>query len=399
MASIKEFFIDLLGGVKDKDGNILGTVVGREMTEVYYKDLAVALCINLIANSLSECTIRTYENGKEVFGVNHYVLNVRPNVNQNSSMFWHKAVEHMVRNSEALIVNIKGHLYVADSYSAESFPIKGDIYSNITIDNLSLNKKFKQDDVILLRLNNTNIKRLIDNLYNSYGELLKYCIEKYKMDNQEKYILELENVKIGDKMFQEKFQEVINSQMEAFLNNQKTVLPMYKGQKLTDVSKDTSTSSTDLQGLIENLFKIVAQAFNIPIDLLFSKTNINISQVVTQFLTFCINPIACMIEEELEAKLYNGFEGFQQGNYIRVDTSDIRHINILDVAQAIDKILASGVLNINELRDLLGYNELEEDFANKHWMTKNYSLAEDMLKDTNMPSNTNNDQGGEEGEE
>lgn len=383
MASFKRFIADLFGNVKDEDGNLLGTVLGRESADIYYKELAVTLCVNLIANSLSECTIRTYENGIEVFGMEHYILNYRPNVNDNSSAFLHKAVERMVYDGEALIVNIKDNLYVADSYATEEYPIKGHVYSNVRIDNLSLTKKFKQDDVILLKLNNINVKRLIDDLYRSYGELLKYCIERYKLDNQEKYILELDNVKVGDKLFNEKFKGVIQEQLQDFLNNQKTVLPLYKGQTLTDVSKDTrGNNSGDLQALIEQLFKMTAQAFNIPLDLLFSRTNNNVSQVVTQFLTFCINPIACMIEEELSAKLYDGYAGFAKGNYIKVDTSDIRHINILDVAQAIDKILASGVLNINELRSLVGYNELEEEFANKHWMTKNYSLAEEVLKGT-----------------
>ena len=383
MASFKSFIADLFGNIKDEEGNVLGTVLGKESVDIYYKELAIALCVNLIANSLSECTIRTYQNNIEVFGMEHYILNYRPNINENSSVFFHKAIEKMVYEGEALIVNIKDNLYVADSYTVDSFPVKGNVYSNIRIDTLSLNKKFKQDDIILLRLNNSNIKRLIDDLYRSYGELLKYCIEKYKLDNQEKYVLELDNVKVGDKLFNEKFKGVIQEQLQDFLNNQKTVLPLYKGQTLTDVSKDTGNgSSGDLQALIEQLFKMVAQAFNIPIDLLFSRTNNNVSQVVTQFLTFCINPIACMIEEELSAKLYDGYAGFSQGNYIRVDTSDIRHINILDVAQAIDKILASGVLNINEIRTLVGYNELDEEFANKHWMTKNYSLAEDVLKGT-----------------
>lgn len=388
MASFKDFIVDLFGNAKDSEGNLLNTVLGKESADIYYKELAIALCVNLIANSLSECTIRTYKNGVEVFDMEHYILNIRPNINENSSVFFHKAVEKMVYNGEALIVNLKDNLYVADSYSVEYFPLKGNVYSNIRIDNLNLNNKFRQDDVILLKLNNVNIKKLIDDLYKSYGELLKYCIEKYKLDNQEKYVLELDNVKVGDKLFNEKFKGVIQEQLQDFLNNPKTVLPLYKGQTLTDVSKSTTgNSSGDLQSLIEQLFRMVSQAFNIPIDLLFSRTNNNVSQVVTQFLTFCINPVACMIEEELSAKLYDGFKGFSQGNYIRVDTSDIRHINILEVAQAVDKILASGVLNINELRKLVGYNEIDEEFANKHWMTKNYSLAEGMTVDTNIVEN------------
>ena len=300
-------------------------------------------------------------------------------------MLWHKAIEQMVYVGEALIVNIKGNLYVADSYCIEEYPVKGNVYTNVVIGNLTLNKRFKQDDVILLRLNNTNVKTLIDNLYKSYGELLEYCIERYKLDNQEKYILELDNVKVGDRMFNEKFKEVLQSQLHDFLNNQKTVLPLYKGQALTDVSKASSSSnSSDFHELIENLFKTVAQSFQIPVDLLFGKTD-NINQVTKQYLTFCIEPIASMMSEELSAKLYEGYKGFMQQNYVKVDTSDIRHIDVLEVGTAVDKILASGIMTINELRSLIGFNKIDEEYADKHWMTKNYSLAEDMVDEVEEP--------------
>ena len=238
---------------------------------------------------------------------------------------------------------------------------------------------FRQDEVILLRLNNINIKRLIDSLYNSYEEMLELCIEKYRIDNQQKYVLELDNVKVGDRMFNDKFKEVMQGQLQDFLENQNAVLPLFKGQTLNDISKTGGTTSNDFQGLIENLFKTVAQAFNIPLNLLFGKSE-NITRDTKQFLVLTIEPIASMISEELSAKLYDGYEGFINKSYVRLDTSDIRHVDILEMANAVDKVLSSGILSINEIRETIGYNVIEEEYANKHWMTKNYSLAEDMLK-------------------
>lgn len=384
MSGFKEFVVNFLGGqMVDKDGNPIDTVINKqEVARLAYKELAISTCINLIANAISQCTCRTYENNAEIFGQNHYILNVRPNINESSTMLWHKAVEKMVNCGEAVIVNLNGSLYVADTYVVNEYPIKGHIYESVVIGNLSLNKKFRQDEVIVLRLNNVNIKRLIDGLYNSYEEMLNLCTEKYKQDNQQKYVLEIDNVKIGDRMFNDKYREAMQEQLKDFLDNQNTVLPLFKGQTLTDVSKTSSASSNDFQSLIENLFKTVAQAFNIPIDLLFGKTD-NIEKVTKQFLTFTIEPIASMISEELSAKLYDGFVGFQQGNFVRVDTSDIQHINVLELATALDKLISSGAFSINELRTMTGFNKLQEEFADKHWMTKNYSLAEDMLSPMN----------------
>ena len=208
--------------------------------------------------------------------------------------------------------------------------------------------------------------------------MLNLCTEKYKQDNQQKYVLELDNMKVGDKNFNEGYRKAMQEQLGDFLNNQNAVLPLFKGQTLTDVSKTSSASSNDFQGLIENLFKTVAQAFNIPIDLLFGKTD-NIEKVTKQFLTFTIEPIASMISEELSAKLYDGFIGFQKGNYVRVDTSDIQHISILEMATAIDKLISSGAYTINEVRTLTGYNKINEEFGDVHFITKNYSTMDAML--------------------
>ena len=265
VAGFKEFVVNFLGGTMvDSDGNPIGTVASQqELANLAYKELAISICINLIANAISQCTARTYEKGVEVLGQNHYILNVRPNINESSSILWHKAVEKMVYDGEALIVNVKGCLYVADSYITNEFPILGNSYESVTIGNLSLNKIFKQDEVILLRLSNTNIKRLIDSLYNSYEEMLELCIEKYRIDNQQKYVLELDNVKTGDPQFNKKFKEVMQGQLQDFLENQNAVLPLFKGQTLNDISKTGGATSNDFQNLIENLFKTVAQAFNI----------------------------------------------------------------------------------------------------------------------------------------
>lgn len=381
MAGFKEFIVGFLGGTMvDENGNPLGTVVNKQqLANLAYKELAINICVNLIANAISQCTARTYEHGVEVFDQSHYILNVRPNANESSSMLWHKAVEKMIYEGEALIVNIKGCLYVADSYTTNKFPILGNSYENVCIDTYTLNKLFKQDEVILLKLNNNNIKKLIDSLYNSYEEMLELCIKKYKIDNQQKYVLELDNVKVGDPNFNNKFKDVLQSQLQDFLESEDAVLPLFKGQTLTDVSKAGGATSNDFQGLIENLFKTVAQAFNIPLNLLFAKTD-NISREIKQFLVLTIEPIASMIGEELSAKLYDGYEGFKNNNYVRLDTSDIRHVDILEMAAAIDKLVSSGGYSINELRVMTGFNKLTDEFADKHWMTKNYALAEDMLK-------------------
>ena len=55
------------------------------------------------------------------------------------------------------------------------------------------------------------------------------------------------------------------------------------------------------------------------------------------------------------------------------------HTDIMSVAESVDKLVSCGALNIDDVRELLGFNPLETEFSKTHWMTKNYSTAQDVV--------------------
>ena len=96
--------------------------------KIYYKELAMQTGISLIANAVAKCEMKVYNSGEEVQNQIYYELNIQPNPNENSSQMWHKAIEKMIYDGEALIVNVANQLHVADSYSVDEYPIRGNIY-------------------------------------------------------------------------------------------------------------------------------------------------------------------------------------------------------------------------------------------------------------------------------
>lgn len=80
----------------------------------------------------------------------------------------------------------------------------------------------------------------------------------------------------------------------------------------------------------------------------------NVDSATDQFLTFCVDPLADALQEEINRKR-NGLEGLRQGNFGQFDTGRIKHI------------------------DLLGQPLICEDWAWKHFMTKNYANIEKVL--------------------
>ena len=376
--SIKTWFMDFLGNAKNDKGEIIESVIEEKIQEVYYKELAIQTAITLIANAIAKCEIKVYEKNREVKNKTYYTLNVSPNKNENSSQLWHKAIEKMVYDNESIIVEVGDGLYCVDSYSVEEYPIIGNLYKGVAIGNLQLNKTFKSEGVFRLQLNNAHIKKLIDGLYEQYGQLMSYAAKNYKKSNGTKYKLVLDQVKASDEKFQETYREVVQKQLKDFVENENAVYLQYKGYDLQDVSPTTNKDSSDFRNLRKEMFEIVAQAFQIPVSLMLGNIT-NMNEIVKIFLTFCIDPIADMISEEITRKISGDYDNWIKGNYVKVDTSTINHIDILDVAEKADKLIASGTCCIDEVREIIGFDKLGTKFSQQHFITKNYDTVENRL--------------------
>jgi len=72
-------------------------------------------------------------------------------------------------------------------------------------------------------------------------------------------------------------------------------------------------------------------------------------------------------------------DNYIKGTYFDVDTTMIMHLDIFEIADKVDKLIASGTYCIDEIRVKLGENPLNNEFSRQHWITKNYSKIEDAL--------------------
>ena len=164
-----------------------------------------------------------------------------------------------------------------------------------------------------------------------------------------------------------------------FIKNDNAVYPQFEGYNLEEFGTNIQTKdSSDVVALRKDVFDTVASALKIPTAMMYGNMN-NVKEVVNQFLTFAVDPVTDMIEEELTRKT-NTYETWKRGNYIEIDTTCINHIDILDVAEKVDKLISSGTCNIDEVRSKVGMNPLNTEFSQTHWITKNYSTSEDALK-------------------
>lgn len=350
----------------------------------YYRELAVYTAVSLIAHAIGRSEFKVYRDNKQVQNEEYFVLNVSPNRNETSSAFWHKVINRMVRNGEALVVELGGRLYCADSYVREQErPTIGDVYSDVTIGPLTLKKRFTRFDSYLFKLDDVKISTLINGMYEDYGKMIATAATSYQMSNGQKYKLHIESVKAGDPEFNEEFQNVIEKQLKAYMQSTRAVYPEFDGYELVkDPAFSTAKDAGDFVKLMNDVFTMVAGCFHIPQSMMTGNIT-NIKDVVSSFLTFGVDPFADAISEGLNKG--SGYENFAAGNYYKVDTGRVAHRNILDAAAEVSGIIGSGVVNIDEVRSELGYEQLNTEWSKKHFVTKNFEEIERFLKDPAAP--------------
>lgn len=91
-----------------------------------------------------------------------------------------------------------------------------------------------------------------------------------------------------------------------------------------------------------------------------------------------MDPLADQLSEEITRKLY-GFDGWKSGSMLRVDTSAINHFDLFANAPNVEKLIGSGY-SYNDVQRAAGMPQIDEPWANEHFLTKNFAKAQDILK-------------------
>lgn len=345
-------------------------VVGIPVSEqAQLLQLALHIAISYIANTISKCEIKTYEAGQEVKGELYYKLNVNPNPNQNSSQMMNYLIERLFYDGEALMVPFGSSLYVADGFSTYENPTKANIFDSVSIEGMSVARRFPADKAFYFKLDNQKTAALVQMMYGEYGKVMGAAIDKFISSNSEKYKLELSNIAAGDEEFQKTFQEVTAKQLKDFIESNKAVYPQFQGTNLELMNTGTASSSSDVIAMRKEIFETVAQAFKIPMSMMYGNIT-NMAEIVKVYLSICIDPLAQMLSEELTRKTTD-YDTWSRGDRVVVDTSKILHVDILEIADEVEKLVGSGAFTINQVLDRCGYDKIDAEFAEAHYLTKN----------------------------
>lgn len=388
--NFKKWLITKLGGGQEQvtSMEIEGCDFFNIMDDIYIRELAFWTCVNKIANALSKCEFKTYIGNVSVKKSEYYLWNVEPNRNQNSPAFLTKLIGKLYRNNEVLVVQSNGQLLVADSFEKVKYALYDYTFKNVTVDDFKFGKSFQQSEVLYWELNSVDMKQLVNGIYNSYKDLISYASKAFQRSRGSRGILEIDAQAQAADDFSDTLQELMNNYFKRFFGSDNAVLPLYDGYKYTDIGSKTYSNETtrDIKAMTDDIFDFTARAFSFPPSL--AKGDVqDTGKATDELLTFCIDPLAHMLEDEINRKR-NGLEGFLRGDYTKIDTTTVKHIDIFDIATPVDKLISSGAFTINDIRKLIGEPEITEDWADQHFITKNYSTIQDLLESLNNTNTT-----------
>lgn len=334
------------------------------------KEYAMTVCREYIARHFSQAEFKTSNPDW------YYKLNIRPNKNQNASVFWNKFIQKLYTDGEALIIlSDTNDLLVADHFLKDPYALYQYIFKSVRVENYVFERNFLMDDVFYCSLNNPQFNLLTDSLYEDYGKLMAYTLDGYRRKAQLKGKITLPKTKIPDKSEDSKTETFVEKIKSRLVNDDVAIWTENENIKFEEIGNSSSYNngfqSTDIDKLFGGYLNKVALTFGIPPVLLVGE-QADSSVAKKEFYDSCLEPLFKMVESELNGKLTKG------NSENKVNIIGPNKPNIFQMAESIDKLIASGSFNRNEIRELLGYDPV--DGLDEFVITKNYQQNESALK-------------------
>ena len=353
------------------------------------RQLCFWTCVNMVANAVGRCEVKTFRGRAEIQEREYYLWNFDPNVNQNSTAFWHQLIGKLYTDNEALVISSKRRdgsdaVLVADSWQQTThYASRMNEYSGVTVGDTTYDKTFRESEVLHLKLHHNNMRPVIDGLYSSYWRLVRAVMNNYKWDRGQHWKVHVNQIAAGQQDFEANFAKMIAEQLKPFFDSDAAVLPEFDGYAYEQVGSGGSGSSKsgdsrDVRNLIEDIFDFTARGFLIPA-VLVNGTVQGTADANTRFLTQCIDPICDQLQEEITRKRY-GFDEWKKGNFVRMDSSSIIHFDLFANAANVEKLVGSGAFSVNDVLRAANQAPIGEDWANEHFLTLNIAKIQEAAQ-------------------
>lgn len=357
---------------KNKDVNLEDYFIDYSIEKTRLTELAIEIAVGKIADVISKLGFRVKAKNEDVSEI-LYQLNVKPNPNQNATDFWKQAIKRMITYDEGcLIVNLQNGIYIADTFQCDDSVIKERTYSNVSIivddKTYQLKRKFKASDVVHLRYTNPKVMSLLRSVNESNENAWNVAVNGFSSKAPKIRVNVPGSLRLQDKQgnvidSNEYAQKIANtlskSEVKAIVSS--------SGIDISTIDTKNTLSNADIKALREEVFTLTSMAFGIPKSVFYGESTDNSSE----FFTYSCEPIISIIDNAINGAWLTK-EEYIAGNRIYINRLNIKHIDVIDSANNLDKLYSNG-WSFNDVLDLVDLPRIDEDWADERRFTKNYS--------------------------
>jgi len=172
-------------------------------------------------------------------------------------------------------------------------------------------------------------------------------------------------------LFQNKFKEFFEAEGPA-------IVPLVNGLEVEELKSNIGvkggSDNNQIRAFIDDIFDFVGIALQIPPVILKGQVAES-GDAFNNFITYCINPLAELIEDEINRKYYKK-AAYLNNTYLKVNTANIKAVDIKDIAGALETLFRIGGYSIDDVLKKLGQEPINEEWSQARWVTKNYERAE-----------------------
>ena len=376
-------FLEKIFGVQSKN-EVKTMSLADYLTEYERETLgintyAMFTAVEMLANIMANCEIKTYRDGKEEKGLLWAKLNYQPNINQTATQFWREFYSKLLYEGQAMAFEtFDGEQWIiADGFAISDAVILEKYFYDVYRGTFQSRISFPMSDVFYISYPNQNAVALKMGLLSRYDKLIKTATDSYEEGTGNKVFLNIPGAAMGAPNFEEKYKDLMENRFKSFFKTRNAVLPLWNGMQASFSSSSSSGKSSvkDITDLVTDSLSRAAQALKMSPALLTGDVA-GLKDALNFTLTSAVDPLANVASETLSTRLWSLTE-ISRGNKAIVDTSNIKHIDVFDIATSVDKLISSGFATPDEARVFAGLEPTGEAAMQQHYFTKNYATIDE----------------------
>jgi HK97 family phage portal protein len=401
MGVIRTRVIDWLGGVLSDVRGSEATPSESATTQLMacrWMEVARQVMASYVASALQLSEVRFYRDGfdgrpRRVYEDESWLWNVSPNPNMTRAELVSRLVASLLGgigpsdvDGRALVVPVtrggQTSIYLADNFPVVRHAGAEDTFDGVSVegDSTVVPRRLMTSDVYRFDVAGADLggwSSLMRQLDAQYQQLADLTIQAMRDHDVPKWLYRMEQPSNGTPEQKAAYEEQLRASLRRFVQSgMPAALPLYKGQDMERVEYGAGASPVTpemVTGVRKDMFEVAAVCFRVPTSLLYGNTN-NFSELVSAFLTFAVDPVARLVSEEITRKTFSR-EEWARGCRAVVDTTHVRHVDLFEVADQVEKLVGSSIDSPNEIRGFTGQDAIPASWADEYQRTKNHEDA------------------------